>query len=189
MREGPSGPFAKALDRLIRDYARPTRLSRITVFTSSGLGTAWNFFGVDVANEVPTPLTIPTLPTDTHLEAFFAGFVEGELTGELPFTPASTTLGANDDLRLLASRDQLARATAADRQRAVTAATRIEDPAVHSADTIDCASCHVAHLVQARGALNLHMFSYDHGHASIQPRAVHEVDATVAALNTITPRP
>jgi hypothetical protein len=174
------GAFATALASLVRRYANPTKLSRITVITSSGLGTAWNFFGVDVAGGATTPVVIPTLPPEV---AFFAGFVDGELTGEPAFTPESTTLDPRDDLRLLANHDRLARSTAADRQRATAAAARIEDPAVHSSDTIDCASCHVAHLVQAHGTTNVHMFGYDHGRPSIQPRTIREVAASVIALN------
>jgi hypothetical protein len=181
----PTGAFANALATLVRHYANPTKLARITVITSSGLGTAWNFFGVDIgADGTTTPVVIPTLPAAVHLEAFFTGFVDGELTGEPAFTPESTTLAARDDLRLLANHDRFARATAADRQRAALAAARIEDPAVHSSETIDCASCHVAHLVQTHGSTNVHMFGYDHGRPSIQPRTVREVDASVTALNS-----
>jgi hypothetical protein len=179
----PASAFANGLATLVRHYANPAKLARITVFTSSGLGTAWNFFGVDLgADGATTPVAIPTLPATVHLEAFFAGFVDGELTGEPAFTPESTTLAADDDLRLLANRDRFARASVADRRRAAAAAARIEDPAVHTSDTIDCASCHVAHLVQTRGT-NVHMFGYDHGRPSIQPRTIREVDASVAALN------
>jgi hypothetical protein len=184
VQQGPNGAFANALATLVRRYANPAKLARITVITSSGLGTAWNFFGVDIgANGGTTPVAIPTLPAGTHLEAFFAGFVEGELTGEPAFTPESTTLAASDDLRLLANHDRFARATAADRRRAAMAAARIEDPVVHTSETIDCASCHVAHLVQTRGSANVHMFGYDHGRPSIQPRTIREVDASVTALN------
>ena len=184
VRDGVTGPFGRGLAAQIRRHAPAARLARITVFTSSGLGTAWNFFGVDVAaGGAITPMAIPTLPPDTRLEAFFAGFVDGELTGDAPFTPASTALPARDDLRILASRDRLARATPAARDQALAAAARIEDPRVHTPETIDCASCHVAHLVQTRGALDLHMFGYSHGRPSIQPRTIREVADSVAALN------
>lgn len=184
VRDGVNGPFGKALAALIRQHATAAKLARITVFTSSGLGTAWNFFGVDVAaGGGTTPVAIPTLAPDTRLEAFFAGFVEGELTGDAPFTPSSTTLAARDDLRLLASRDRFAHASPAARDQAIAAAARIEDPRVHTPETIDCASCHVAHLVQTHGPLDLHMFGYSHGQPSIQPRTMREVAASVAALN------
>ena len=184
LRQGPTGAFATALATLVRRYANPAKLARITVITSSGLGTAWNFFGVDLgANGATRPVAIPTLRATTHLEAFFVGFVDGELTGDPAFTPESTTLDARDDLRLLANRDRFARATVDDRRRAALAVARIEDPAVHSSDTIECASCHVAHLVQAHGSTNVHMFGYDHGRPSIQPRTIREIDASVTALN------
>jgi hypothetical protein len=184
VRDGVTGPFGRGIAALIRQHAPTAKLARITVFTSSGLGTAWNFFGVDVAaGGAITPVAIPTLPPDTRLEAFFAGFVDGELTGDAPFTPSSASLAARDDLRILASRDRLARATPAVRDQALAAAARIEDPHVHTPETIDCASCHVAHLVQARGALDLHMFGYSHGRPSIQPRTMREVADSVAALN------
>jgi hypothetical protein len=184
VRQGSHGAFGTALAALLRQHAQSRKLARITVFTSSGLGTAWNFFGVDVTADGTTmPLAIPTLPAGTHLEAFFAGFVEDELTADMPFTPAATMLAPRDDLRVLASRQRRARATAAERDLAIAAVARIEDPDIHTSDTIDCASCHVAHLVQTPGTRDVHMFGYAHGHVSIQPRTLREVAATVAALN------
>ena len=181
--QGLGGPAAQAIARTVLRYAGAANLVKITAFTSSGLGTAWNFFGADIASGAASPVAIPTLP-GVRLEAFFAGFVDGELTGDPAFTPANTALAPRDDVRLLANRERAARAAPAERERALEATRRIEDPAIHTPDTIDCVSCHVADTVRrtTHREINLHMLGYKGSTASIQTRTVREVTATIASL-------
>jgi hypothetical protein len=175
--------MAEGIGRLVLKYAGARNLARITVFTSSGLGTAWNFFGVDVKNGATTPVAIPTLP-GARVEAFFAGFSAGVLGGEPAFTPAVMNVAPQDDLRLLTNRDRASSASAAERQRALEAAARLEEPTLHSSGTIDCVSCHIAETVRAFGGeVNVHMLGYQRDVASIQRRTIREVEVTVAFLN------
>ena len=78
--------------------------------------------------------------------AFFAGFRPGELSGEPPFTPAATAAKPEDDMQVLGNGAWAARSSvsAERRQPAFDATFRIENPNLHSPDTIDCASCHAA---------------------------------------------
>jgi hypothetical protein len=208
--QGLDGELAAAFDQLVLQLAGARNLSRITQVTSSGLGTAWNFSGVDVASGTATRMAIPTVPPGTTTVAFFAGFSPGTLTGQPAFTPA-TAAAAIDDLQLLGDVQRAARASAADRQRAYDASLRIEDPTLHSPNTIDCASCHLAQAVrgmvgeaafhlaasnpEARAAagrlpapapedgVNVHMFGYKGKRASIHPRTANEAAAVTAYVN------
>jgi hypothetical protein len=198
--QGVDGELAAELDQLVLQLAGASNLSRITQVTSSGLGTAWNFSGVDVANGTPTRMAIPTVPPGTTTVAFFAGFSPGTLTGEPAFTPA-TEAAPIDDLQLLGDVHRAARASAADRQRAYDASLRIEDPRLHSPNTIDCASCHLAQAVRGMvgeaafhlaapapapapaDGVNVHMFGYKGTRASIHPRTVNEAAAVTAYVN------
>lgn len=210
-KEGLTGPAAKALHDLV--VANAKNLVRFTTFSSSGLGTAWNFSGFDVASGATTPMVIPTLPAGTTSVSFFRGFEPNTLSGD--FTPPTT---AADDLQLLGN---LAKATAnADgRKLAFEAAERVEDPRLHTPDTIDCASCHAAQpaidMVGTRkfqlergpeafapderfvpksdfaqttkptdtNDVNVHMFGYKGRNPSIHQRTINESAAIVAALS------
>jgi hypothetical protein len=209
--QGLEGELAAAFDQLVLHLAGAQNLTRITQVTASGLGTAWNFSGVDVASGVTSRVKIPTVPAGTTTVAFFAGFSSGQLTGQPAFTPA-TEAAAIDDLQLLGDVHRAALASAADRQRAYDASLRIEDPAVHSPDTIDCASCHLAQAVRtmvgetafhltasipelrvAAGRLpapalddrdvNVHMFGYKGKRAPIHQRTINEAAAVTAYVN------
>jgi hypothetical protein len=207
--QGLDGELAAELDQLVLHLAGAQNLTRITQVTASGLGTAWNFSGVDVANGAASRMKIPTVPAGTTTVAFFAGFSSGQLTGQPAFTPA-TEAAAIDDLQLLGDVHRAARASAADRQRAYDASLRIEDPALHSPNTIDCASCHLAQAVRVmvgeaafhltastpelRAAaarlpapedrdVNVHMFGYKGTRASIHPRTINETAAVTAYVN------
>ncbi|MBX3231035.1 MAG: hypothetical protein KIT84_36860 [Labilithrix sp.] len=144
-KEGLLGKTSKALRAILEEAATPERLTRMTVFTTSGLGTAWNFTGFDLADGAATRMPIPNIP-GAEMVAFFAGFRPGELSGEPPFTPAVKDAKAEDNMQLLGNGTWASRASvkAEDRQRAIDAAVRIENPTLHSPDTVDCASCHAA---------------------------------------------
>ena len=181
--EGMTGELATAVSRIVLRHAGAENLSRITGITSSGLGTAWNFFGADIARGSATPIAIPGLP-DARLEAFFAGFTPGALTGDPAITPRPQ-LATEDDLFVLADPEP---------ERARRAIDRIENPTIHTANTIDCASCHLAASFRAMtgsagGKVNVHMFGYAGRTPSIQPRTIREVDTTLAYLGAADSTP
>ena len=160
--QGLRGELGTALADLVRRHAGARNLVRLTVLTSSGLGTAWNFAGVDLAGGVATPIAIPRLP-GARVEGFFAGFTPRVV--EATFAPAPT-LAPADDLRL-----------------ARAAATRIEAPHLHDASTIDCASCHAAQTLRTGATeVDMHMFGYRGATPSIQQRTNNEVAASLAYL-------
>jgi hypothetical protein len=165
------GEFATALEALVCSLAGPRNLVRLTEITSSGMGTAWNFAGVDLAGGAATPVAIPGLPAGAPMISFFAGFSPGELTGQPAVTPAPQ-LAAGDDVQRLATRDRVA--------------ARIEDPAIHTSATIDCVSCHVARsLCNPARSVGVHMFAYQGTTPSIQPRARREIAASLDLVNAL----
>lgn len=188
--------FASAIDALVLRHAGAANLTRFTVLSSSGLGTAWNFRGFDVANGQPTPMRIPSEPPDTTTVAFFRGFVKNTLAGN--FEPPTTS---PDNEQLFADSDATRRATPAQREAAFTALEHIEDPTKHSPNTIDCASCHAAQPLRTivasqfglasaasnRDDVNLHMFSYRGTEASIHQRTQTETTAIASFMSTLVP--
>lgn len=146
--EGLTGPTAKAIHALVLEYAGAKNLTRFTQFTTSGLGAAWNFSGFDIANGAHAAMKIPNIPASSPVVAFFVGFEEGELTGEPPFSPASSAK-AEDNMQLLGHGAKAKRAEAEKAQLAFDAAVRLENPVLHSPDTTDCASCHAAEIARS----------------------------------------
>jgi hypothetical protein len=137
------GQEAVAAHKVVTSLAGPASLMRITLFTTSGLGTAWNFSGFDVVEGEVARMPMVDLPASTEVVAFFRGFTPGELTGDPAFTPPTEAEPAND-MQLLGNAMRALAASADEQQRAVDAAARIESPDFHSPDTTDCASCHAA---------------------------------------------
>jgi len=137
---------ASEVNELVASLAKADRLVQITQFAPSGLDTTWNFSGFDV--EKGAALEIPTLPAgdDTHV-AFFAGFTPGELEGDPAFVPASNA-PSSDNMQDLGNRARAAAAGAEGRERAFAAMLRLENPDLHTPDTIDCASCHAVEPVR-----------------------------------------
>jgi hypothetical protein len=169
--QGRGGGFAAALDALVCSLAGQRNLVRLTEVTSSGMGTAWNFAGVDLADGAATPVAIAGLPAGAPMISFFAGFSPGALTGDPAVTPVPQHAAA-DDLERPRARPQ--------------AAARIEDPAIHTSATIDCVSCHLARsLLTPARPIDVHMFGYQGTTPSIQPRTVHETAASLVLVNTL----
>lgn len=127
-REGLDGALAQAFDRIVTKYAGAENLIRINTFAISELDVsqgfvsllAWNFTSADTAPAAARP--IPA--------------IEGSLA-EMTLTAALAPLVITDD-PVATTADQIAG------NHGFDAALRIENPHVHSPETVDCASCHMA---------------------------------------------
>jgi hypothetical protein len=202
-KQGIDGALATGISAVVLKYAGASNLVRFTQFSSSGLGTAWNFRGFDIDNGAPKPMVIPTLPNSATMVSFFRGFTKGSLTGD--FTPSTTS---TDDMQLLGNAERAKSASSDARTAAFTALQHVEDPTKHSPNTIDCASCHGAEparlMVASRFGLSasaltgdeaettkpkdnddvdLHMFSYKGLNASIHRRTILESAAIAHFMN------
>ncbi len=159
--QGVLGDAGQAMKQLLLKYAGAGSLTRLTTFihfapkdtTHPDADSSWTFAGFDIANKKGTPMILPTLPGSATSEMFDQPG-QGSLVGS--FSPATTS---NDDLHLLANLTDAQSSTKEAQQAAFDAALRIQNPDVHSANTIDCASCHAADVatVLTGGALGLSM--------------------------------
>jgi hypothetical protein len=142
VREGLGGPFASGIRALVLQYAGAQNLTRITRMSSSSVFT-WSFDGFDVtdaADATYTRMPIPALPSGTQGDVFGRNF-GADVTMQGQFEPEPDS---PDDFAVLANAPAAAQLTDAERQQAFDRLVRVENPTVHSADTIDCVSCHLA---------------------------------------------
>ncbi len=146
--EGRSGTLGKAFDQVITKYASEANLVRFTEFEIEfvenggsgivGSGEFWQFFSFLVDHGTVSPNPIPTLSQSQNGMSLEATTNPLDASG----SPATTS---SDNLAMLESFMQASQATAADREHAFGAALRVLNPQDNSPDTIDCASCHLAH--------------------------------------------
>lgn len=155
-RQGLSGSFARALSAAILSHCGAARVSRMTFFIRSETPQSQWFFGVyDLTAGAFVPSPIPT--TDQAAEVLNAGVQIGdELSGDMP-APTQP----RDDLSLLLSTSQARAAGPAAQRSAFDAALRIENPRLHTPDTIDCVSCHVSTAVRRAAESTLGLSSAD----------------------------
>ena len=173
---------ASEVNELVTSLADADRLVQITQFAPSGLDTTWNFSGFDV--EKSATLTIPTLPAgdDTHV-AFFAGFTPGELEGDPAFVPASNA-APRDNIQDLGNRARAAAAGTEGRERAFAAMLRLENPDMHTPDTIDCASCHAVEPVRKLLGAKHYASEMGSSRGAFEPDARWVPDADLVELET-----
>jgi hypothetical protein len=144
--QGLTGSFSTAVKNLILQNAGEQNLVRATALSSANAGFQWEFFGFDVTGATPTatPITIATLPATGSVnptrEIFFRGFAtSADPMGA--FTPKPT---GPDDFTVLADAQAALALSAADKAKLANALARVDNPAIFTADTLDCARCHTA---------------------------------------------
>lgn len=158
VRQGVGGSFGQGLKKLIFDHLGEERVTRLTFFVRADtLFSAWRFGLFDRKGSAFEPQLIATTQTTEQQLLLKLPAIAGDLAGSTP-TPTSH----EDNLTLLLN-GTIARAVDdAARKQALTAALRIENPLRHSADTIDCLSCHVAMAARIFGEQRLGLSSQGH---------------------------
>ena len=163
--QGLSGALSKGVQQLILQYAGGQNLTRLTELsngaqplTSTDEPALWVMSGIDISN-APTgttsPMVIPTLTGSSKLQQLDAVLPAPGNFFFANFAPATTS---TDDLTPL-DHGSAAQLSASARQAAFDALVRIENPALHSSNTIDCGSCHFATPTEAFVAMPV--FSLD----------------------------
>jgi hypothetical protein len=144
--QGLGGSFSTALQKLILQYAGEQNLVRATALSVGQAGFEWDFDGFDVAGATPTatPITIATLDAtgnaDTTLERFVRGFsTTVDPMGQLIPKPTGP-----DDFTILADAQAATKLSSADQAKLANALARVDNPAIFTPDTLDCARCHLA---------------------------------------------
>lgn len=144
VRQGLGGAMASGIRSLLAKYASPSKIVRIARFKSSdpNAAEAWPFKGFDIsAAGKGAAMALPALApnSDGQPNTLVSAATNFGFDGVI--IPASTSA---DNLATLISLPAMEKATAAERVRAYEAGLRIENPRMHSPNTIDCATCHLA---------------------------------------------
>ena len=151
-RQGVWGRFGQGLKALLLTHLGENRATRLTFFSrTDAVPSAWRLGILDRLGSGFAPQTIVTTQTgeqQLQLRIAAAGDIEA-------VTPTPTTHA--DNLTLLLSATVARASDTAARQKALTAALRIENPRIHTPDTIDCLSCHVAMATRVFAELRLGM--------------------------------
>jgi hypothetical protein len=139
--EGSSSAYAKGLLEVLLDSAGEQNLTRVTFMAVENAGERWRFGGFDVIGGQLERMHIVTLggePTQQTFENF-------DLAG-LKYLEAAArpSTYADDVLAPFFDSDEAIASPPDEQLSAYDAALRIENPDLHSPDTIDCVSCHVA---------------------------------------------
>jgi hypothetical protein len=135
--QGLEGTFAKDVKTAVLKHAGKQNLTRVTFMTREPpRQPLWKFGGFDIEGTSHTKMKIASLGNATEQTV-------GGLMRNLNVTPA-VAAPAPDNLSLLLRMSEADAATAPKLLAAYTATLRIQNPTMHSPDTIDCVSCHTA---------------------------------------------
>jgi hypothetical protein len=145
-KQGLDGPFARGLRTLLAKYVGTRTLWRMTAMKSLVGDDQWAFLGFNVEAGSAKDIVIPrtrgaTLQSFQTLQVTQSEFSGGQVS---PAPQGSDNLRVIlQNSRVLPADDQLLGELGA-------TVARIENPQIHSADTVDCVSCHTA---QTAGSL------------------------------------
>ena len=174
--QGMEGAYGVGLRDLVLAHAGEQNLTRMTFFLRAPpKQEEWFFGGFSREGETMTPLTIVGVGKGNQR-------VDRPITTEgyeYSFTPAPKK---PEDLQLLLVTATAKTAAAADLQQALGAVARIENPAKHGPDQLDCAGCHVATVLSAHAKANLALDVTAHADAFKSTR-----DLTVRGKSGTTP--
>jgi hypothetical protein len=138
LEQGLAGGMAEGVRQLVLAHAGLENLTRITRMSAIG-GPFWDFSGFDVKDGAAVSFAIPTLNGATE-QTFDRNF-GGVESVQPEATPAS---GSPDDFIRLMTVSTATGLSEAERTSSLTSLLRVENPAHHSPDTIDCVTCHIA---------------------------------------------
>lgn len=139
------GPFWEKLKSLVNKHCGVKNLIRATMMTSNPRGVIWVFSGFDIVNGQLKRMEIPRTSGATT-QSFFAALENagGEFRAGLDPAPA----GEEPFVNLLRNSVE-AKTRMTDRSliEATKSALKAENPRLSNPGTIDCASCHSAHVI------------------------------------------
>ncbi len=211
-REGLTGSFAKVLFAKIKGVCGGGNLERLTFLQrTSAREPVWVFGVASVTNKIAKVQTIAS--TTSKLQALEGpGFNSPMHFSDLSLPGGPTETGTDDKIgALLDTRTS----SPAEQLRAVDASFRIDNPTIHSPETMSCVECHVASgarnsLLKKKPELraqvapgsvfdapmttrhaaskdvgNLHSFSWKGADIGISDRAANESARVAAEMNKL----
>lgn len=136
--EGLTGTFANTLRTLILAHLGEDRLSRITFTTRTNSRTSqWEFGRVDRMGATWARVNLDTVVGSADLQTLTAGIL-----GTYGLNPETTSTDALTDLYTEPA--SYASVPMASRQALLDRAYAVLNPERHTAESIDCSSCHIA---------------------------------------------
>lgn len=150
--QGMSGAYASGLRDIVTRHIGAPNLAKLTFMTRSQQGgDRWDFGGFNFRDFQPVgAFPIPSLRGGALLQTVREGGGRGPGPGgggvAYAYNVTPDVLGG--ELGLVLNSVSAQTAIAADRQRAMDALSRVENPSLESPDTIDCAACHLANRLR-----------------------------------------
>lgn len=139
--ESMAGSFGKAFKALVLKFTSEKNISKVTFMRLESIGGIWAFGGFDVQNGMMKRINIPRINKDLQMftnvgmGSFLSARIEPAPRGPDTFNKIieGKVKDVSDSVNLV---------------KEVKAAVRVEDPRLHSIETMDCVSCHTAMLVR-----------------------------------------
>jgi len=146
-KQGLGGAFSRGFRQLLLNYCGEQNMWRVTSMSTLVGGDKWEFRGFNIVDGKPVEIVIPRTG-NARAQSFFVSLVSDREYRNGLISPAP--LG-EDNLNLILRDSRAINARDADTLKGLGASVaRIENPAIHSPETMDCVSCH---STQVAGAL------------------------------------
>ena len=150
--QGMNGAYGLALREVVGQYIGASNLAKVTFMTRSpGGGDRWDFGGFNTRDFQPSgAFPLAGLDGSVFLQTVRENGQRGGggpgAVGAYAYTVTPGIL--RGELNLVLSSATAQNSTATDRQRAMDALARVENPSLESPDTVDCSACHVANRIR-----------------------------------------
>jgi len=142
-RQGLDGRFAQGLKRLLLKYCGESNLWRVTTMSTLVGADKWEFRGFNLVDGKPVDIVIPRTSGANTQSYFMSLLTEHDYTnGKLGPAPVGT-----DNLnRMLRDSRTLVIHDADTLQNLAESVVRIENPDIHSPESMDCVTCHASQV-------------------------------------------
>ena len=146
-KQGLGGTFSRGFRQLLLNYCGEQNLWRVTSMRTLVGGDAWEFSGFNIVGGKPVEIVIPRTG-NARAQSFSVSLASDSEYRNGRISPVP--LG-EDNLNLILRDSRAIKARDLDTLKGLGASVaRIENPAIHSPETMDCVSCH---STQVAGAL------------------------------------
>jgi hypothetical protein len=145
--QGLGGPFSQDLNQLLLKFCGEANLWRVTSMSTLVGGDKWEFRGFNIVNGKPVDIVIPRIGNATK-QSFSVSQVNDRDYSNGRISPSPR---GEDSLNLLLRDSRMLGGEDSNTLEILgESVARIENPDIHSSDSMDCVSCH---STQAAGTL------------------------------------
>jgi hypothetical protein len=153
-KQGLQGPFAKAFKALLEKYLGEKNLWRLTAMSTFVGSDQWAFQGFNIKEGAAQEIAIPRTQGATRQQFAVSSLTLSDYSnGQISPAP----MGIDNLSPLLRNSRLLSATDPAMLKELGTSVARIENPNVHTPETLDCVSCHTAN---AAGSVLFNRFSW-----------------------------